>query len=193
MHRRISAVFELAAPNHLQRRLIWRRLTSSPGVSLHESVDLDAIALKYEITGGYIRNAVLTALLRAVGRAPLSPKVTQESVPRPLNVPNTPRVAKGDTQKPSLMLSCLGWAHLFADRLSLDSTFVLYWQEDLHEGCREQMRGALQLGGSTQSLHPPTQSVDALLQPTTIKSALTSIVEMEKVAHFLSNLKLLGL
>ena len=31
-------------------------------------MDLDAIALKYELTGGFIKNAVLSALLAAVGR-----------------------------------------------------------------------------------------------------------------------------
>ena len=39
---------------------------------LAEGVDLEEISLKYEITGGYIRNAVLAALLSAVSTLPLT-------------------------------------------------------------------------------------------------------------------------
>ena len=80
MHRRISAVFELSAPSYLQRQRIWRRLTDLPAIPLDSSVDLDEISLKYEITGGYIRNAVLAALLGAVGRSPRDPLITQEDL-----------------------------------------------------------------------------------------------------------------
>ena len=128
MHRRISAVFELAAPSHLQRRLIWRRITSSDAISLDARVDLDAISLRYEMTGGYIRNAVLAALLRAVGRSPHAPVVTQD---------------------------------------------------DLHEGCREQMRGTLQLGGEMLAQPLPSRSVESLLLPADAKAALA--VERSKL------------
>ena len=70
MHRRITAVFEFRSPDFVQRRMIWRRLTSSSAVCLAGDVDLDAIALKYEITGGYIRGAVLvTRSLQLVTRS----------------------------------------------------------------------------------------------------------------------------
>ena len=70
MHRRITGVFELPAPNHKQRRQIWARLTASDKVPLSGTIDLDEVALRYELTGGFIRNAVLSALMRAAGRAP---------------------------------------------------------------------------------------------------------------------------
>ena len=81
MFRRIRGVFELASPHHAQRLQIWRRLTSAAGIVLAEGVDLEEISLKYEITGGYIRNAVLAALLSAVGRTPKAPRLTQASYP----------------------------------------------------------------------------------------------------------------
>ena len=65
----------------MQRLQIWRRLTSAAGIVLAEGVDLEEISLKYEITGGYIRNAVLAALLSAVGRTPKAPRLTQASYP----------------------------------------------------------------------------------------------------------------
>ena len=54
---------------------------SAAGIVLAEGVDLEEISLKYEITGGYIRNAVLAALLSAVGRTPKAPRLTQASYP----------------------------------------------------------------------------------------------------------------
>ena len=42
--------------------------SSSSGICLSEDVDLAAIAVKYELTGGFIKNAVLSALLIAINR-----------------------------------------------------------------------------------------------------------------------------
>ena len=67
MFRRIRCVFELPAPNHVQRLQIWRRLTRAEGIALADGVELAEIAAKFEMTGGYIRNAVLG---RAVGSGP---------------------------------------------------------------------------------------------------------------------------
>ena len=108
MFRRIRCVFELTSPHHAQRLQIWKRLTSAAGIVLADGVDLAEISLKYEITGGYIRNAVLAALLSAVGRAPRAPRLTQA---------------------------------------------------DLHAGCREQMRGALQ-AAELESRLVPLRSLD---------------------------------
>ena len=88
---------------------------------LAEGVDLEEISLKYEITGGYIRNAVLAALLSAVGRTPKAPRLTQA---------------------------------------------------DLHAGCREQMRGALQ--ASLPVIPPPTALRSlAIPPPTRLRSLVT--------------------
>lgn len=44
-------------------QMIWRR--QLPGrVKLDDDVDVNTLALKYELSGGYIRNAVQAALSR---------------------------------------------------------------------------------------------------------------------------------
>ena len=130
MHRRLTGVFELPAPNHRQRKQIWTKLTAPAAVPLEEDVDLDAIALKYELTGGYIRNAVLAALLRAVGRLASAPCISQA---------------------------------------------------DLHEGCKEQMRGALQLVdvdlGNRQM---PARALESLVLPEELREHLGTIIGLEK-------------
>ena len=128
MFRRIRCVFELTSPHHAQRLQIWRRLTSAAGIVLADGVDLAEISLKYEITGGYIRNAVLAALLSAVGRAPRAPRLTQA---------------------------------------------------DLHAGCREQMRGALQ-AAELESRLVPLRSLDQMVVPPPLLASLRSLVALEK-------------
>ena len=95
---------------------------------LAEGVDLEEISLKYEITGGYIRNAVLAALLSAVGRTPKAPRLTQA---------------------------------------------------DLHAGCREQMRGALQ-AAELESRLVPLRSLDQMVVAPALLTSLRSIVALEK-------------
>lgn len=80
MFRRIRCVFELPAPNHVQRLQIWRRLTRAEGIALADGVELAEIAAKFEMTGGYIRNAVLAALLAAISREPRHPAITQDDL-----------------------------------------------------------------------------------------------------------------
>lgn len=80
MYRRISEVFEFKAPNYLERLDIWKLVTSPKSVPCVSSIDWEAIALKYELTGGFIKNAVMSALLDAVGRDPHSPMVTEEDI-----------------------------------------------------------------------------------------------------------------
>ena len=136
MFRRIRCVFELPAPNHVQRLQIWKQLTAANGIALADDVDLHAIAAKYEITGGYIRNAVLAALLAAVGRDSKAPRLSQD---------------------------------------------------DLHAGCREQMRGALQ-GAELESRHVPTRSLDELVVPPPLLGSLRSLVALEKARAILNGL-----
>ncbi|GLE02341.1 hypothetical protein PINS_up018267 [Pythium insidiosum] len=75
MHRRITAVFEFKAPDHLQRREIWRVLMHE-ALPVADDVDWDAIALKYELSGGFIKNAILSALLHALARDKTKPVLT---------------------------------------------------------------------------------------------------------------------
>lgn len=80
IHRRITSVLEYRTPDHLMRRSIWENLlgvqstadSSIPrlhtGINLSEDVDVASIAVKYELTGGFIKNAVIAALLSAISR-----------------------------------------------------------------------------------------------------------------------------
>ncbi|KAL7566853.1 hypothetical protein ACA910_021349 [Epithemia clementina (nom. ined.)] len=80
MYRRISEVFEFKAPNYLERLQIWKLVTSHKAIPCDESIDWETIALQYELTGGFIKNAVISALMDAVGRDPHSPVISQPDI-----------------------------------------------------------------------------------------------------------------
>ncbi|GLC47982.1 hypothetical protein PLESTB_000046300 [Pleodorina starrii] len=68
MHRRITMAFEFRRPDHLQRLEIWKKQLP-PACKLETDVNLPALALKYELSGGYIKNAVQAALSKATSRS----------------------------------------------------------------------------------------------------------------------------
>mmetsp|Transcript_22046 Transcript_22046/g.66130 ORF Transcript_22046/g.66130 Transcript_22046/m.66130 type:complete len:325 (+) Transcript_22046:1823-2797(+) len=81
MHRRITAAFEFKQPNHMERAAIWRIHTVDAGVPMRDDIDWEEIAIRYELAGGYIKNAVLSALLLAISRdGPEKPVVCQEDI-----------------------------------------------------------------------------------------------------------------
>lgn len=80
MHRRITTVVEYRAPDHAMRKQIWTTLLETTKIPVETDIDLDAIAVKYELTGGFIKNAVLSALLRAIARSNTDPVVNQEDL-----------------------------------------------------------------------------------------------------------------
>ncbi|CAH0482292.1 unnamed protein product [Peronospora belbahrii] len=80
MHRRITAVFEFKAPDHIQRRKIWDVLMVRGAMQAEPSIDWDTIALKYELSGGFIKNAILSALLKAISRNGESPVISQADI-----------------------------------------------------------------------------------------------------------------
>ena len=55
--------FEFRKPDHTQRQQIWRRQLPDK-IKRTDDVDIAVLALKYELSGGYIRNAVQAALSR---------------------------------------------------------------------------------------------------------------------------------
>ncbi len=82
-----------APPDYSMRLRIWNSLLGAVGTSSHEisdkkdeqdgsivgrisqgklpidpDVDVSALAIKYELTGGFIKNAILTAILSALSR-----------------------------------------------------------------------------------------------------------------------------
>lgn len=101
MHRRITAAFEIMPPDHIGRRKIWEihtQKTPSSAVKTDAEIDWDAISLKYpeqlmhhicandewlvryELTGGFIKNAMLSALMSAVARNADKPLITEQDI-----------------------------------------------------------------------------------------------------------------
>eukprot|EP00041_Stephanoeca_diplocostata_P038019 m.1469259 g.1469259 ORF g.1469259 m.1469259 type:complete len:1133 (-) comp25141_c0_seq3:2-3400(-) len=81
MYRRITKSFEFKPPNHKERERIWAIHTAEAGVPLSSDIDWKEIAIRYELSGGYIKNAVLSALLLAISRdGPDHPKVSHDDI-----------------------------------------------------------------------------------------------------------------
>ncbi|EDQ91762.1 uncharacterized protein MONBRDRAFT_31207 [Monosiga brevicollis MX1] len=68
MYRRIHAVYNFSRPSHLQRRLIWNIHTEPEGIQVAADVDWAEISFKYDLSGGFIKNAVGSALGMAIAR-----------------------------------------------------------------------------------------------------------------------------
>jgi SpoVK/Ycf46/Vps4 family AAA+-type ATPase len=79
MYRRITLALEFRKPDHLLREHIWRSLCPEK-LALADDVDLTEMALKYELTGGFIKNSWLSALSFAVSREGLHPTVNQDDL-----------------------------------------------------------------------------------------------------------------
>eukprot|EP01029_Cantina_marsupialis_P030138 TRINITY_DN7_c0_g1_i2.p1 TRINITY_DN7_c0_g1~~TRINITY_DN7_c0_g1_i2.p1 ORF type:complete len:479 (+),score=161.30 TRINITY_DN7_c0_g1_i2:122-1558(+) len=67
MHRRVSLALEFEMPNPLQRLDIWKNHT--PKDLPIGDVDFNQLAMDFELTGGFIKNAMLQAISFAVSRA----------------------------------------------------------------------------------------------------------------------------
>lgn len=74
MYRRITLAVEFSHPDPLLREKIWKTHLP-PQLTLDADVDLTSLAMNYELTGGFIKNAILMALSSAVSRNPSSPVV----------------------------------------------------------------------------------------------------------------------
>ena len=67
MMRRITLAVEFPPPSHVLRAKIFK-LHVPTGVRFADDVDFDALALEFELNGGFIKNAMLQALSLAVAR-----------------------------------------------------------------------------------------------------------------------------
>ena len=67
MHRRIQYSFEFKKPDYLFRELIWKKLKPEK-VQVASDVSYHELAMKYEISGGLIKNCWLSAISHAIGR-----------------------------------------------------------------------------------------------------------------------------
>eukprot|EP00026_Physarum_polycephalum_P001373 Phypoly_transcript_01374.p1 GENE.Phypoly_transcript_01374~~Phypoly_transcript_01374.p1 ORF type:complete len:556 (+),score=115.18 Phypoly_transcript_01374:1030-2697(+) len=76
MHRRITLAIEFKKPDHLLRQEIWKSLLPKK-IKLADDIDWKLLALKFELTGGFIKNAILSALSLAVSRNSEEPEICQ--------------------------------------------------------------------------------------------------------------------
>ena len=60
MYRRISEVFDFKSPTHLERTQIWKLVTAHEAIPCEETIDWESISLQYELTGGFIKNTVVS-------------------------------------------------------------------------------------------------------------------------------------
>ncbi len=67
MHRRIALSLEFPEPDAQMRLDIWRRHIPK-AMTLDSDVSLEALAIEFELTGGFIKNAIFEALANAVTR-----------------------------------------------------------------------------------------------------------------------------
>jgi SpoVK/Ycf46/Vps4 family AAA+-type ATPase len=79
LDRRILVKIKFPEPDRVARREIWdKHLPEAAPVA--DDVDLDVLADRYEMTGGYIKNAVLMAVADAVHRGDEQPRITMEAL-----------------------------------------------------------------------------------------------------------------
>lgn len=78
MHRRITLAIEFKTPDPFLRESIWKK--HLPETFHSKDIDFEKLALNYELTGGLIKNAVLTSLSIAVSRDTQNPVITLDDL-----------------------------------------------------------------------------------------------------------------
>jgi hypothetical protein len=81
MYRRITLALEFRKPDHILREKIWESLRP-PKLPLAEDVNIQELAMKYELSGGFIKNTWLSALSFAVTRNGTVPVINQDDLRR---------------------------------------------------------------------------------------------------------------
>ncbi len=92
LDRRLLVKIKFAEPDAEARATIWRHHLPA-GVPLHADVDLQALAVRFDLAGGYIKNAVLMAVAAAVQASADRPCIDQAMLER---------AARDQLQRPSL-------------------------------------------------------------------------------------------
>ena len=79
LDRRILVKIRFPEPDREARRRIWEHHLP-PQAPLADDIDLDELAERFEITGGYIKNAVLTAVAEAVHSGSDEPQISMQNL-----------------------------------------------------------------------------------------------------------------
>jgi SpoVK/Ycf46/Vps4 family AAA+-type ATPase len=85
MHRRIMIAIEFRQPDHLLRKAIWESHIPKQ-MKLADDTNLDELSLRYELSGGFIKNAILSALSIAVSRDGENPVVCHKDLQQGANL-----------------------------------------------------------------------------------------------------------
>lgn len=86
MHRRIHYVFNFKPPDHVLRKSIWQLHTTQTllgcdvPIEISSDIKWDEISLRYELSGGFIKNAILSSLMLAISRNSLKPCILEEDI-----------------------------------------------------------------------------------------------------------------
>jgi SpoVK/Ycf46/Vps4 family AAA+-type ATPase len=204
MYRRITSVFEFKSPDLIQRKKIWevtmrRFVPTGVVVSGGDSIDWDSIALRYEFSGGFIRNAVGAATRRAVGRTYRATKkglgaVAGAGLGVATGAAGIPGAGGAGVAGDAAGEGAAGGGAVVPPppppTTAEDSTSTVpsslttesaptITQEDLMEGCKEQMRGSLQMKTFEHRV-VPTAGLDALVMPSVQSAALHEVVGAER-------------
>lgn len=155
MHRRIALSLLFEAPDAGHRLAIWKRHIPKK-LQLDDDVDLRALALEFELTGGYIKNAVFQALAQAVSR------VQQERRQLRSN-------GKSNTAEPP----------------PLGPDDVVVSMTELRQACRLQARGDLKRAKLERRVLP-VSGLDRLVSTEKALQILRDIVDVEKVRGVIS-------
>jgi SpoVK/Ycf46/Vps4 family AAA+-type ATPase len=75
--RRVMLRIKFPEPDIQSRAAIWKSLLPK-SAPLAPDLDLESLATRFEMTGGYIKNAVLMAVARAIQKNPDQPLITNE-------------------------------------------------------------------------------------------------------------------
>jgi SpoVK/Ycf46/Vps4 family AAA+-type ATPase len=86
MHRRITLAIEFRTPDPDLRQEIWKaHFPKTANLKLAEDINWHHLAVRYELTGGFIKNAILSALSAAVSRDANNVVITQEDLEKGAN------------------------------------------------------------------------------------------------------------
>ena len=67
LERRIQFKIDFPMPDEIQRKQLWKRLIP-PKAPCSEDIDFSALANHFEMSGGYIKNAIFRASIEAASR-----------------------------------------------------------------------------------------------------------------------------
>jgi len=79
MHRRITLAVEFRNPDPHLRTKIWESHLPK-NLKRESDVNLEKLAIRFELTGGLIKNAIISALSEAVARNPEAPIISQSDL-----------------------------------------------------------------------------------------------------------------